>query len=226
MAVRLQERDIDLMLGLARNGFMRITQIQNKWFNESYWSCIKRLGKLKKDKYIDVTYIDRFGKGIYYLTKSGLTFINGFYGTEYKQYAKSSKIPHNISCSEFYVNIPTSIEVLDYEIEYYLGEFIPDIYLACRKDNELDVLVEIDNLGRISRFIPKIKKYYNYYESGKWKERFDKFPRCIVVSNSKSLDGKIKEISKIPFRVISFNELKTEKLEQCLTYGSKSCLAI
>lgn len=214
--IRLQERDLGVMLGLARNGFMRINQIQDKWFDGSYWSCIKRLGKLKKEKYLEVTYIDRFGKGIYYLTKEGLNFINGYYGTEYKQYAKSSKIPHNIGCSEFYVNVPPNVEILDYEIEYYLDDFVPDIYMTCMSDKEIDVLVEIDRLGRVGRFMQKVDKYYEFYESGKWKNKFNKFPRCIVISDSKSLENRIKEVSKIPFKVISFDALREGELEKCL----------
>lgn len=205
------------MLGLARNGFMTIDQIKDKWWGGKYWGCIKRLKKLCDDKKLEVTYVDRHGKGIYYLTKDGLTFINGYFGVDYKQYSKSSKIPHNISCSEFYINIPPSIKVVDYEIEFFLEDFIPDIYMACESDDrELEMLVEIDNLGRSSRFLPKIKKYADFYSSGNWREKFDKFPRCVVVSDSKDLKDKIKQHTNIPFRVITFEELKNNGVTKCV----------
>lgn len=216
MAIRLWKRDFEIMLCLARNSFTQINQIQGKWF-PSYASCIKRLKHLREEGYIDVEYISRNGSGIYLLTKNGIEFINSTYGTEYKRYDKNSKIPHFISCSEFYTKIPDENKIIDYQIEYYLDEFIPDIYLVYENTKETDYLIEIDNLGRWSRFESKIKKYIKFADSGKWRNYFTKFPRCIIVTNSQSYKDKFKDIeTRINFNVIEFKDLE-RGLYKCLT---------
>lgn len=219
--IRLWERDYNIMLGLARNGFMRVDQIEKRWF-PSYWSAIKRLEKLREDGYLLVTYMERYGKGIYYLSKQGLEFINSHFGEEYKSYGRSNKISHFLSCAEFYINIPKDMEVIEYELEYYLGNFIPDIYIQVKIDTDdgediiRNCLVEIDNLGKIKRFIPKIKNYNEYMITDEYKKQFGKFPRCVVVTDSKGLQDKINEMSKIPFRLINFEQLKNGKLTEIL----------
>lgn len=210
MDVRLTKRDIEILIALARVGFLGINQIQNKWFT-SYWSCIKRLVRLRENKYIDCIYIERNGSGIYYVTKYGLDFINDYYDEENKSYSKVGKVNHYISCGEFYLNFP--YKILHFEMEYYLEDFVPDIYVEYQGKLETDLLVEIDNTNKLNKFLPKISNYNNYLKSGKWKERFDKFPKCLAVSDIKSLEGKIKEKTAIPFEVINYKELKEGKLK-------------
>lgn len=213
MSIRLTKRDLEILIALARVGFLKINQIQNKWF-ASYWSCIKRLAKLREYKYIDCIYIERNGSGIYFLTKHGLDFTNDYYGEENKSYGKSSKITHYISCGEFYLNFP--YEILHFKIEYYLNEFIPDIYICYEGKRQTDLLVEIDNTKRLNKFLPKIKNYENYLKSNKWKENFKKFPKCLVVSNIIGLEEQIKKRTVIPFTVMNFEDLKNSKLENVI----------
>lgn len=201
MAIRLTERDLDIMLALARNGFMTIDQIQNKWF-PSYSACARRLLKLRQHKIIKVDYIERHGRGIYSLTKNGLRFVNDYYGCSYKNYARSSKINHFISCSELYLHFP--YKILEYELEYYLGELIPDIYVKYRNIDEIDLLVEIDNTNRKSIINNKIKSYNQYLNLGTWKDCFDRFPKCMIIT-----DVKLDKIeSKIPFVIIGYKNIK------------------
>lgn len=210
MAIRFTERDLEILIALARVGFLRIEQIQKKWFT-GYWSCIKRLSRLREEGYIDCTYIEKNGSGIYFLKKDGLDFINDYYGEDNKSYVKSSKITHFISCGEFYLNFP--YEILHCEMEYYLDDFIPDFHIRYENKTETDLLVEVDNTNRQGRVLPKIKKYNNYMKSGKWEENFKKFPKCLVVSDIVDLEYKIKERTVIPFTVINFEDLKNGKLK-------------
>lgn len=206
-------RDLDIMLGLARNGFMTTNQIEKKWFT-SYWSCIKRLKKLKDNKYLKVDYIERYSSGIYSLTKQGLDFINDYYGYDYKNYSRSNKINHFTSCSEFYINFPHPI--LEYKMEYDLKNIIPDIYVKYNnpyKNKKVDLLVEIDNTNRKGIIKSKIKTYNKFFLSGVWQDFFTKFPKCFVVTNNKSVNV---SNSTIPFVIISFDDLKTNKLKQLL----------
>lgn len=203
MAVRLTERDLDIMLALARNGFMAIDQIQNKWF-PSYSACINRLIKLKQAQYIKAHYIERNGKGIYSITKDGLVFINDYYGCNYKAYARSNRINHFILCSELYLNFP--YKIIDYELEYYLDDLIPDIYVKYYNGREVDLLIEIDNTSRKSIIRNKIYNYNKYLTSNKWQSIFTKFPKCMIVTNVKSKGLKVDSL--IPFIIISYQNLK------------------
>lgn len=199
------DRDFEIMLCLARNGFTTIKQIQKKWFS-SYDSCIKRLRKLRENKYIQVIYIERYGSGIYSLTKQGLDFINDYYGYSYKNYARSNKINHYISCSELYLNFPYTI--IEYEMEYYLDEIIPDIYLKYENKKDIDLLIEIDNTNRFNIIKQKINNYNKYYGNFQWKEYFDLFPKVLIVS-----DVDCKNInSDIPIKFVNFDNIKDLKL--------------
>lgn len=202
MAIRITNRDLDIMLTLARNGFATIDQIQNKWF-PSYKSCVKRLLTLRKNKYVKVDYVERHGKGIYSLTNEGLAFINDYCGYNYKNYSKSSRINHFILCSEFYLNFP--YKILEYEMEYYLEDLIPDIYVKYYNHKEVDLLVEIDNTGRKNIIKSKIDNYNNYLNTYKWRGRFDLFPKCLIATKNNSIINDFE--SKIPFTILCFNEI-------------------
>lgn len=203
------------MLALARNGFMTVEQIQRKWWENKYFPCIHRLRKLVKESdYIDVTYIDRNGKGIYFLKKAGLEFVNDYCDENYKLYYKSNKIQHFISCSEFYINFP--YKILIYYIEYNLETLIPDIYIRYYnydKKKEIDMFVEIDRTNSMKNIKHIVKKYEKYFKSMKWKNEFDRFPKCLIVTNNNKVRSSVN--SSIPFIFISFDELKGGKLK-CL----------
>lgn len=209
MAIRFSDRDLKLLLALARSGFLTVSQIRNKWF-KSYSDCMRRLKQLRNEKYIDApVYIERFGSGIYHLTNNGLSFVNDYYGTEYKNYSKNSKINHFISCGEFYLNFP--YEILEYKMEYYLETFTPDIYIKYYHNKEIDLLVEIDNTAKKSAINQKIINYNNYLSDNTWKNTFgERFPKCIIISkgifNIKEYD------SKIPFIMLNFKQLDSLKL--------------
>lgn len=210
MSIHLTDRDLDIMLALARNGFLTVKQIQNKWF-VSYKTCIRRLAKLVEYKYLNVTYIERFGSGIYLLTKDGLNFINDYYGCEYRNYGKSSKINHFLSCGTFYLNFP--YEIIEYEIEYYLEELIPDIYVKYKinkeTDDKIDLLVEIDNTGKMNIIKHKIDSYNKYVQSHKWKDHFDLFPKCIIITKG---NFNIKDFETIiPFKILNFDNINRLK---------------
>ena len=202
MAIRLTDRDLELLLTLARNGFLTVKQIQSKWF-KYYNDCMRRLKQLRDEKYIDVVYIERFGSGIYHLTNNGLSFINDYYGYEYKNYSKNSKINHFVSCGEFYLNFP--YEILEYKMEYDLDTFIPDIYIKYYHNKEIDLLVEIDNTAKTNAIKQKIINYTDYLDLKAWTEQFGKFPKCLIVSKG---NFKLKDFnSKIPFIMINFKQL-------------------
>lgn len=203
--IRLTSRDLKIMLCLARNGFATIQQIQYKWFN-SYDSCIKRLRKLRENKYLQVIYIERYGSGIYSLTKQGLDFINDYYGCSYKNYARSNKINHYISCSELYLNFPYTI--IKYEMEYYLDDIIPDIYIKYENKKEVDLLIEIDNTNKLNIIKQKINNYNKYYDSFQWKEHFDLFPKVLIASNVNCKNIR----SNVPINFVKFNNIKELKL--------------
>lgn len=212
MGIRLGDRDRRIMLGLARNGFLNTNQIKDKWFS-NYTYCMKRLKQLCDEGYINVDYIDRFGKGIYHLQKQGLDYINSYYGENYKQYTMSAKIHHFLSSGEFYINFP--YEIIEYKLEYHLGLIVPDIYIKYKNKKEIELFVEIDNSSKRNIIESKIKAYNQYLISPESSIRFEYFPRCIIVTDYIP-NREIFKLSKIPFRFITFKDLKTKAFQNIL----------
>ncbi len=205
MAIRLTENDLDFMLALARNGFLTVQQIQSRWFNKSYVYCMRRLKQLRDEKYLaKPIFLERYGSGIHYLTNYGLSFVNDYFGYEYKNYSKSNKIKHFISCGEFYLNFPYPLQ--EYKMEFNLKTFMPDIYLKYYHNKEINLLVEIDNTGKTNSIKQKVTNYTNYLESKAWESDFNgKFPKCLIVSKG---NFNIKNFnSRIPFVMINFKQL-------------------
>lgn len=198
--IKLTDRDLEILLGLARNGFFTISQIQKKWFNV-YGTCANRLAKLKKYGYVDSFHLWHRSGGIFHLQKNGLNYVNDHFDANYKLYYKSNKINHYLACSDFYLAFP--YEIVDYILELDLKSLRPDIYLKYNNGKFVDMFVEIDRTGLKKILYKKVILYNKYFESMVWKEKFDKFPKILFITTNKKLVNTLE--SDIPILFTTFD---------------------
>lgn len=170
-------RDLKLINDLYLVRYLNSKRIAALFGN--YKSAMRRLGQLKKARYVFVSCYMPNRETIWSLDKKGYDLIDG----TYYQTKKSININHTLACADFYFYLCKK----EYDIKQFILEeliafgknkFRPDIVLYTDKW----YLVEIDLTNR--RFEDKVCRWERYYNSFAFTSRFELFPPILIVSSN------------------------------------------
>jgi hypothetical protein len=186
----ITERDKRIVDWLEEMKVAKSGQIERVFFrgnSQSKILCNRRLLRLYKGKVI----------------KRDRAFIN----TEFIYYTKKiQQVDHSLYVTEFYTQlVGLGGEVLAFETEKSLDSLRPDALCDYLHTNGkvYQMFVEV----HLSTLPFDQGKYENYYQSGKWRQQFDTFPRIILATdrNIQLKESKLRYF-KIP---LSFKGIET-----------------
>lgn len=146
-------------------------------------------------------------KGVYMLDEAGKILLSGMLRTEIKWRPEENQLKydrrrHTLECSEIIARIHEECRNAGYVVLEFLSEkhlwtpyeyqetqyeFEPDIYFKIQTDRyKYSFFVENDEATMsLQSFMAKIPKYENYKLSGKYVERYEIYPRVLVLTPTK-----------------------------------------
>lgn len=139
----------------------------------SYNYSTKRMKRLCDDGYIKILGYLPNREHVYTITNKGCRVI----GMDYVKNRKGVSF-HALACADVYFYLKSKLDCFEVEVDFG-RDFRSD---ALMKLNDRWVLVEVDLSNR--RFGEKVKRWEDFYMSGKYKGYFDIFPPILIVSTN------------------------------------------
>jgi hypothetical protein len=175
VAVRITERDLWLLEGLAKMRFLTTGQLARLYFNGSHWSANKRLRKLLDAGLLNVWVRSLSEENIYSITKNGLGTLEDQNGERPKvkiPYGLDENLSHLLAINDVRASLASNLPEANAEIIWWRSDWelrahgreriIPDGLFLIKWHGIRDqaYALEVDNNTRSSRnFMKKILAY-------------------------------------------------------------------
>ncbi len=114
---------------------------------------------------------------------------------------------HALACADVYFYLKEQLNCFEVEVDF--GRYFRSDILI-----QLDrwILVEVDLSNR--RFKEKVKRWEDYYTSGKYKEHFEIFPPILIIStNIERVRNEIESVKKVELNYSYKDYREVEKWE-------------
>ena len=202
------QRDLYFLKDLTQVNFLNAKRIYRIYGVEG--NCRLRLNLMIKDGFIEHSSCLSNREYVFSPTMKAYHMMD----TKYKKKFPNDKINHYLAVADFYFYMKKQGVLDEFTIErqYYFNHngkkysFRPDIEID--NDGKL-LLVEIDLSNR--RFEKKLETWEAFYDSGLFKEHFEKFPPIIIVSTDiKKVENIINKNKKVDLNYVykDYEEIK------------------
>ena len=173
--IAANQKRYKFLVDLHKIKYLNSTRIGKLYGN--YYVAMKRMRLMVKNGYVGIVDKTKNNENVYCISRKSCILL----GLEYVNVGKTDKLEHCLACVDFYFSVKDKgIKNVEMERQYYFNHngrkysFRPDLVL------EIDrwYLVEIDLCGR--RFENKVKIWEGFYESGRYRDYFEKYPRWLL----------------------------------------------
>jgi hypothetical protein len=160
----LKQRDCRLLRFIKDFGVADTQQIKRLFFSDvTMRRCCQRLKLLVGD--------GRLQRQRDYVSQKYIYFVD----------KKPKEIQHMLTRVEFYIQLQSQYRLCEFEPEYPVGDLRADAYFEIyRNGYALPYFLEV----QISPYFRQ-EKYDKYYAGGSWLDKWEQFPKVIVVSDNK-----------------------------------------